>query len=63
MKREIKIFSSFEEQEAYQLDRQKKTTPEQRLVNLLYMQNLSRKFRPNKTVQKKIIITHGFITS
>ncbi len=63
MKREIKIFKSFEEQEAYQIDKQKKTTPEQRLVNLFYMQNLSRKFRPNKTAQKKIIITHGFITS
>ncbi len=63
MKREIKIFKSFEEQEAYHLDRQKNTTPGQRLVNLLYMQNLSRKFRPNKTTEKKIIITHGFITS
>ena len=63
MKREIKIFKSFEEQEAYQLDKQKKTTPEQRLTNLFYMQNLSRKFRPTITAQKKIIITHGFITS
>ena len=63
MEREIKIFKSFEEQEAYQLDKQKKTTPEQRLANLFYMQNLSRKFRSNITAQKKIIITHGFIAS
>ena len=63
MKREIKIFKSFEEQEAYQIVKLKKTTPEQRLANLFYMQNLSRKFRPNITAQKKIIITHGFIAS
>ena len=63
MKREIKIFKSFEEQEQYKLDKLKNTTPHQRLLNLFYMQNLSRKFHPGKTIQKKITITHGFITS
>ena len=63
MKREIKIFKTFEEQEEYQIAKSKKTTPAQRFINLLYMQNLSKKFHPRKQNQKKIIITHGFITS
>ena len=63
MKREIKIFKFFEEQEAYQLEKNSKTTVYQRFANLMYMQNFSRKLHPAKTTEKKIIITHGFITS
>ena len=63
MKREIKIFKSFEEQEAYQLERLRKTTPLERLRNLYYMQQFSLKFQPKNNSQKKIIISHGFTSS
>jgi hypothetical protein len=63
VKREIKIFKSFEKQNSYELEEQRKTTPAQRLRNLFYMQSLSRKFRPVSPEKRKITITHGFITS
>ncbi len=62
MEREIKIFKSFREQEAYQLEKNSKTTAYQRFANLRYMQNFSRRLRPEKIRSKKIIITHGFTT-
>ena len=53
MEREIKIFKSFQEQEAYQLEKNSKTTAYQRFANLRYMQNFSRRLRPEKVSQKK----------
>ena len=63
MEREIKIFKSFAEQEAYQVEKNSNTTAYQRFANLMYMQNFFRRFLPEKTKEKKIIIKHGFITS
>lgn len=63
MTRSIKIFKSFEEQEAYQMEQLRNTSPLERLRNLYYMQQLSLKFHPEKKGQKKIIISHGFTTS
>ena len=48
MEREIKIFKSFVEQEAYQLEKNSKTTAYQRFANLMYMQNFFRRFLPEK---------------
>ena len=59
----IKIYSSFEEQDAWQLEQLRKTTPLDRLRNLYYMQQLSLKFHPKEKEQKKIIVSHGFTTS
>jgi hypothetical protein len=63
MKREIKIFKNFEEQEAWKVEKSKETTAAQRLANLLYMQNLTKKIHSIKPGKKYIKITHGFITS
>ena len=62
MKREIKIFKSFEEQEAYFLEYFYSLTPSERLQALSELQKKNNKdfLKPS---QKKIIITHGFITS
>ena len=63
MAKSIKIFKSFEEQNTYQLEQLRKTSPLERLRNLYYMQQLSLKFHPEKKGQKKIMISHGFTTS
>ena len=63
MAKSIKIFKSFEEQEVYQMEQVRKTSPLERLRNLFYMQQLSLKFHPQKDGRKKIIISHGFTTS
>ena len=62
MEREIKIFKYFQKQEDYQIKKNNKTTAYKRFANLRYMQNFSRRLRPEKVSQKKIIITHGFTT-
>jgi hypothetical protein len=62
-KREIKIFNTFEEQEDYQLEKQRATTPLQRFQNLFYMQQLSLKFRPSKNNKRTIILHHGYTAS
>ena len=63
MAKSIKIFKSFEEQEAWQMEQARNSTPLERLRNLYYMQQLSLKFHPPKKEQKKIIISHGFTSS
>jgi hypothetical protein len=63
MERKIKIFKTFEEQEAYQLQRQKETTPIERLKNLFYMQQFSIKLHPPKDTLRKITIHHGYFAS
>ena len=51
MAREIKIFKSFEEQEAYKLEQMRNTTPLERLMQLRAMQQFS--FRPKSTDDNK----------
>ncbi len=56
MKREIKIFKSFEEQEQYQLDLMRKTTALERFKNLFELQQLTKAFHPQKDKTRKIVI-------
>jgi hypothetical protein len=63
MERKIKIFKTFEEQEAYNIQQQRQTTPMERLRNLFYMQQLSLKMHPEKNKQRKIIVNHGYFAS
>ena len=63
MERKIKIFKTFEEQEAYHLQQQRETSPLERFKNLFYMQQLSEKFHPQKDTLRKIVIHHGYFTS
>ena len=62
MERKIKIFKTFEEQEAYHLQQQKETTPLERFKNLFYMQQLSAKLNPPKDTQRKIVTHRGYFT-
>jgi hypothetical protein len=63
MERKIKIFKTFEEQEAYHLQQQSETTPLERFKNLFYMQQLSLQLRPKKDMLRKIVVSHGYFTS
>ncbi|MBW7951110.1 MAG: hypothetical protein LC134_02180 [Chitinophagales bacterium] len=63
MERKIKIFKTSEEQEAYTLQQQSKTTPLERFRNLFYMQQLSKKFHSVKNSTRKITVHHGYFTS
>ena len=59
MKREIKIFKSFEEQEKYNLEQMRNTTPLERFKNLYRMQKLSQKFNAVTDKSRKIVIQNG----
>jgi hypothetical protein len=56
VKREIKIFKSFEEQEQYHLDEMRKTTPLERFRNLFELQQLTKAFHPPADKSRKIVI-------
>ncbi len=56
MKREIKIFKSFEEQEEYQLEQMRKTTIQERFQSLFRMQQITNLFHPVKDNTRRIII-------
>lgn len=56
MKREIKIFKSFEEQEQYHLDMMQKTTPLERFQSLYRLQQWTKLFHPETKNPRKIII-------
>jgi hypothetical protein len=56
LKREIKIFKSFEEQEKYHLELMRKTTPLQRFKTLFELQQLTKAFYPQKETSRKIVI-------
>jgi hypothetical protein len=59
MKREIKIFKSFEEQDLYQKHQMINTSPWQRFRNLYQMQKLTQLFHPLSDKSRKIIIRNG----
>jgi hypothetical protein len=63
MERKIHIFKTFEEQELHQLEQLQKTTAKQRLQNLFYMQNFTKKINPTKNKNKTLTFTNGYITS
>jgi hypothetical protein len=63
MERKIYIFKTFKEQELHQLQQLQKTTEIQRLQNLFYMQNFSRKKNPPKNKTKTLTFINGYITS
>ena len=57
MKREIKIFKSFEEQEAYKLEKMRNTTILQRFQILFAMQQMTKKLHPSSNKKRRIIIS------
>ena len=62
MKREIKIFKSFEEQADYHLEIMAHTTPMQRLQSLYSLQQFTRLLHPAEDNTKSIIIhKNGYI--
>lgn len=64
MKRAIKIFHSFEEQEQYNLEMMAKSTPAERFRKLYEMQQMTKALHPaTEKDEKKITIRHGFTKS
>ena len=62
MKREIKIFKSFEEQEEYHLEIMVHTTPMERLQSLYALQQFTSLLHPAEDNTKRIIIhKNGYI--
>lgn len=56
MKREIKVFKSFEEQEAYKREEMRNTTILQRFQILHAMQQMTKKLHPSYNEKRRIII-------
>jgi hypothetical protein len=62
MAKSIKIFKSFEDQEMYQLEEMRNTTPLERFKRLFHMQQLTKLFHPTTNTSRRIIIQrNGFI--
>lgn len=57
MKREIKIFKSFEEQEQYKLEEMRNTTVLERFKMLYAMQQMTKKLHPASDKKRIIIIS------
>ncbi len=57
--RRIKIFKSFEEQEAYHLNWMLNSTPAERLQALYKMQQITNKFHKQESDKRTIIIHNG----
>jgi len=60
LKREIKIFKSFEEQEAYHLEQMMKKTIKERFRSLFLMQQMTSLLHPCADKSRKIIIHNGY---
>ena len=56
MKKEIHIFNSFEEQNAWHLAQMQKSTVEERFRQLYLMQQMTKLLHPPKNSEKKIVI-------
>jgi hypothetical protein len=56
MEKRIKIFKSFEEQEAYYNNKMLKSTPWQRFENLFRMQQLHQLLHPSTNKTRRILI-------
>jgi len=61
MKKEIHIFKSFEEQNAWQLEQMQKSTVEERFRQLYLMQQMTKLLHPEKQTERKIVIKNGLI--
>ncbi|HRH61360.1 MAG TPA: hypothetical protein PL045_12355 [Chitinophagaceae bacterium] len=62
MPKEIRIFKTFEEQEAYHLEQMRNSTVQERFAALLEMQRLTNAFHKAPADNKrKIIIHHGYL--
>jgi len=59
MKREIKIFKSFEEQELFHKEQMLQSSPIERFRTLYQMQELTKLFHPVKDKSRKIVILNG----
>lgn len=57
MKRQIKIFKSFEEQEQYKLEEMRNTTALERFQMLYAMQQMTKKLHPSDDKKRRIIIS------
>lgn len=57
MKRQIKIFRSFEEQEQYKLDEMRKTTVSERFQMLYRMQQMTKLLHPDSDKKRRITIS------
>jgi len=63
VKREIKIFNSFEEMDEYKLQQARNTTPIERFRTLYSMQKLTAKIHGTTSDKsRKLIINHGYFT-
>ena len=56
MEKKIHIFKSFEEQEAYHLEKMRKSTIKERFRQLYLMQQMTKLLHPSKDSERKIII-------
>lgn len=62
MKREIKIFKSFEEQEQYKFEEMRNPTVLERFKILFAMQQMTKRLHPSSDNKRRIIIyTNGHI--
>ena len=57
--RQIKIFKTFEEQEAYHLDWMLKSSPRERFAALFKMQQFTNKFHKQDSDKRTITIHNG----
>lgn len=57
--RKIKIFKTFEEQEAYHLELMLNSTPEERFIALFKMQEITNKFHKQPSRKRTITIHNG----
>lgn len=57
--RRIKIFKTFEEQEAYHLEWMLNSSPKERFSTLFKMQQLTNKFHKKTPCERTIIIHNG----
>lgn len=57
MKRQIKIFKSFEEQEQYKLEEMRNTSVLERFQMLLRMQQMTELLHPTRDKKRRIIIS------
>ncbi|HEY6975910.1 MAG TPA: hypothetical protein VH396_06460 [Chitinophagaceae bacterium] len=60
-KRTIKIFKTFEEQEAYHLEQMRKTTVMERFMSLLKMQQFTQTFHKAASDKRTITIHHEYL--
>jgi len=62
-KRTIKVFKTFEEQEAYHLEQMRKTTVRERFISLFKMQQFTQAFRKSASDKRTITIHHGYLNN